>query len=263
MYTMQKTTLKVLFSTLAITLFIFGGSYYYYDSINSSEDPRILQARTLLQQYEKELEEDQPGLALGILDEIERIYRNTPGYEQSYEIGVILNNKATVYLVQLETKILEKQNLKKEEMIETLAKAEKHTLEALAIYEEWQAKIGPLNKEDLFSVTKANFSPNDPELKGYNIEELIVKRVDDLEVAQIETPRRISVSLTNLGFINRYKGDLLEAKKNYEKAIELWERNYTAKDNLNMLLNQPIKKRSIVDRLFPPDKNKEGEENNS
>ena len=45
-----------------------------------------------------------------------------------------------------------------------------------------------------------------------------------------------------------------QASKNYEAAIELWDRNYTAQDNLAILMNQPVQKRSIISRLFPPEK---------
>ncbi len=50
------------------------------------------------------------------------------------------------------------------------------------------------------------------------------------------------------------------ARRLYEKAIELWDRNYTAQDNLAILHNQPVKKRSMLSRLFPPEKDAENKD---
>jgi hypothetical protein len=40
----------------------------------------------------------------------------------------------------------------------------------------------------------------------------------------------------------------------YNNAIELWDRNLTAENNLNILLNRPQKKRNLIQTLFPPEK---------
>lgn len=260
---MKKGTRKVLIGTLTVTALIVVYSFFHYGQINSAEDPRILPAKKLLQKYEKQLEEDQGALALNILDEIVRIYTKTPGYDKSFEIGVMQNNMATVHLVDLETKILTDADIDKEEMLETLLIAQKHTLNAIEIYEKWMAEMGKMSEQQIREYIAPFFKKDDPAFKDADSQEVFEKRVQDILLAQIETKRRMSVSLTNLGFINRYKGNLEEAKKNYESAISLWERNYTAQDNLNMLLNKPIKKRSMIDKLFPPEKDKEKENKNS
>ncbi|MGI9536533.1 MAG: hypothetical protein ACR2PB_05645, partial [Desulfocapsaceae bacterium] len=102
---MQSGTKKVLAVVLTITASIFIGSYFYYDQINKAEDPRILPAKELFQIYDKELEGHEYVQSLSLLDQMLAIYRSTPGYEKSYEIGVLLNNTATVYLVEMETEI--------------------------------------------------------------------------------------------------------------------------------------------------------------
>jgi tetratricopeptide (TPR) repeat protein len=247
----------VLITTLIITIVIFIGSFFYYGNINSAEDPRVFQARKLLQRYEKQLEENQAGLAMALLEEMEQIYRSTPGYEKSYEVGVVLNNKATVYLVQIETQILEKAEIDRGEMLAGLDTAESFTQEALLIYKNWLEEMGDLQEDEIRRKLVPFFKKNDPAFHEVPVEDVLRKRVADCKLAQIETKRRMSVSLTNLGLINRYKGNLQEAKKNYEDALSLWERNYTAQDNLNMLMNVPVKKRSIVDKLFPPERKKE------
>lgn len=251
---MQSGTKKVLALVLTITASIFIGSYFYYGAINKAEDPRILPAKELFQQYDKDLESDEFVQALSLLDQMQTIYQNTPGYEQSYEIGVLLNNKATVYLVELETELLIGQEVSKPDMQKRLAVAKDYTNQAIALYEEWMAEMGSLSEDQIRAKISPYFDENDPAFGDLNVGTVLDKRVSLITDAQIETPRRLSVSLTNLGMINRYLGDLEEAKKNYEAAIELWDRNYTAMDNLNILTNQPVQKRSLISRLFPPER---------
>jgi tetratricopeptide (TPR) repeat protein len=257
---MQPGTKKVLSLVVTITATIFIGSYFYYDSINKSEDPRTLPAKELFLKYDKELESDEYVQALSMLDQMLAIYRATPGYEKSYEIGVLLNNKATVYLVELETEILTKEDVTKETLDTPLAVAADYTNEAIAIYENWMKDMGSLSEEQIKERISPYFKADDPAFGDMNVNKLLKKRVNLIVDAQLETPRRLSVSLTNLGMINRYLGNLEEAKANYEKAIELWDRNYTAQDNLAILHNQPVKKRSMLSRLFPPEKDAENKD---
>ena len=257
---MQSGTKKVLSLVVTITATIFIGSYFYYDAINKAEDPRILPAKELFLTYDKELESDEYIQALSLLDQMLAIYRSTPGYENSYEIGVLLNNKATVYLVELETELLTGENVDRQALIEPLMVAAEYTNEAIAIYENWMKDMGSLSEEQIKERISPYFKPDDPAFAGMKASKLLKKRVNLIADAQLETPRRLSVSLTNLGMISRYLGNLEEAKAHYEKAIELWDRNYTAQDNLAILLNQPVQKRSMISRRFPPerDENKEG-----
>lgn len=247
---MQPGTKKVLAITLTITATIFIGSYFYYGAVNKAEDPRILPAKELFQKYDKELESDEYVQALTLLDQVLAIYRTTPGYENSYEIGVLLNNKASVYLVELETELLTEKDVDKPLMHKSLVTAADYTRQAIAIYEAWMATTGSLSEDQIEKKLQPFFSDKDPAFSKIQAHKVLKKRVAAILDAQIETPRRISVSLTNLGMVNRYLGNLEEARTNYEQAIELWDRNYTAQDNLAVLLNQPVKKRSMISRLF-------------
>ncbi len=253
----QPGIVKVLIGTLTVVLLLLCYAVFHYGQINRSEDPRVIEARELLLKYEKGLESDDYGEALSILHAMESIYLRTPGYDKSYEIGVIQNNKASIYLVKLETAILSEEKVERAEMLETLSIAEKYTQNALQIYEQWLEEMGSLSREEIDKRIRPTFDPEDPYLKKANIENVITKRVDDIILAQVETKRRLSVTYANMGVVSRYKGELEEAKAYYEKALTLWDRNYTAKDNLNILMNQPIEKRSMIDRLFPPERSED------
>lgn len=252
----QKATLKVLIFIFVVVVIIFIGSFIYYDNINSKEDPRVLEAKNLQLQYEKGLESDQYGQALNLLDNMEDIYSRAPGYERSYEIGVILNNKASVYLVKLETDLLtlDQSALDKEKIINDLNIARELTTRAITNYDTWLKEMGNLSRDELMVKISPFFREDDDVFKGLDVEGIRTKRVEDLVAAQVETKRRLSVSYTNLGVIQRYSGQLEESKASYEKAIELWDRNYTAKDNLNTLMDLPREKRTLIDRLFPPER---------
>lgn len=252
---MRTTTLKVLIGTLCLTIIIFIVSFIYYDNINSCEDPRVLRARTLLLEYDKKLEENQTGLALTILNSMHEIYKQTPGYETSYEVGFVLNNIASVYLVKVETDLLtKKENVDTVDMNNSLDNAETYIKRSIEIYKKWIAEMGSLTKEEIKVKISPYFTPDDPALKQAGYQKVLDNRIEDILTAQIETSRRLSVAYANLGVIKRYQGNLDESKKSYETAISLWDKNYTAQDNLNMLMNKPVKKRSIISRLFPPDR---------
>ncbi|MCK4748009.1 MAG: tetratricopeptide repeat protein, partial [Bacteroidales bacterium] len=66
--------------------------------------------------------------------------------------------------------------------------------------------------------------------------------------------RRLSVCHTNLGVIYRHQGAYVEAAEEYQKALALWDRNLEAENNLNKLLNKPLKKRNMMQKLFPPNR---------
>jgi len=77
----------------------------------------------------------------------------------------------------------------------------------------------------------------------------------NIVAAQIETPRRLSVSLSNKGTIYHHMMKPDSSLTCYQLALSLWKDNRTAKSNLNVLMGgEPIKP-SLIELLFPPDKN--------
>ena len=82
----------------------------------------------------------------------------------------------------------------------------------------------------------------------------IKARTKDIEKAILENDRRLSVCYTNLGIVFRQREQYKQAAEQYKKALELWDRNLNAENNLNVLLGKPLKKRNIIQKLFPPER---------
>ena len=238
-----KTFLLIL--SLASGIIIASG-YVYYRQINRAEDPRIIDARLKMTEYNRLMADNEPDLALLLLDHVEDIYMNTPGYPESYEPGVIHNNRGSIFLIKAEKYFLEN---KKPDM-ENLAQARKHIEKGIQIYKGWLDKVTPMEKNRVRSMVLPCFQADDPAFTGLDLEKIIEKRVDDIMVSKTETLRRLSVSYTNLGIVFRYEGNPEESGECYKKAIELWPDNYVAKDNLNRLMGLPPEKRSIIRQIF-------------
>jgi tetratricopeptide (TPR) repeat protein len=188
--------------------------------------------------------------ALPLLDSIEIIFMKVPGYKESYEPGIVYNNRGSAYLsmaLYTSNDSIEKLRL--------LEKSEMNIDSGIAVYNTWIDKNNNLSEAELFKNAEQFFSPNDVAFKGRNVKKIILKRVEDLALAQKENPRRLSVCYTNLGTVQRHQYKQNEAAESYIKAIKLWKDNYTARNNFNVLMGKPPEDRSIIDQLFPPDKN--------
>ena len=237
---------KLLLPLILITGVIVASGYFYYRELNRAEDPRIIDARKKMTEYNKLMSENESGLALLVLDQVEDIYRNTSGYADSYELGVVLNNRGSVFLIKAETDMIN------EEKADTgsLALAEQYITSSIDVYTSWLEKIEPMEREEVYNMIWSFFPEDDPVFTNLDLEKIVEKRIDDIMVSKIETVRRLSVSYTNLGIVYRYKGNLEEAKVQYEKALELWSENHVAKDNLNQLFGLPPEKRNIIKQMF-------------
>jgi tetratricopeptide (TPR) repeat protein len=86
------------------------------------------------------------------------------------------------------------------------------------------------------------------------LDAIIRNRVKEIMSARIETPRRLSVSYTNLGIIKRHENEVEKAYDYYNKALELWDENHAAKNNMNILFGKPPEKQSVLRKLFPPER---------
>jgi tetratricopeptide (TPR) repeat protein len=243
-----KKVLVGIFIIICISLLV---AYIYYDGKNRAEDPRIVQTKFMFRQFDELMKENKSSSAIPLLDSIEIILVNVPGYKESYEQGIVYNDRGSAYL-----SMALYGSKDSTERVGLLEKAKKNIDSGIAIYNIWLDKNSALTKEELSQNAKPFFSENDLVFQGKNYNKILKKRVEDLILAQRETPRRLSVCYTNLGIIQRHQYKQNEAVESYIKAIKLWKDNFTARNNFNVLMGKPPKDRSIIDQLFPPDKNK-------
>ncbi len=257
-FTLQSGTKKVLYTVILITLGIVFFAYNHYQKINRSFDPRIVEAKKAFGNYNKLMASGNHDEAVKILDKIESIYTSVFGYEDSFEMGVIAVNKGSVYLVRVETEHLsENKTIIKENLALYLQFAREHSEKGLHIYQNWSDIVGKMDDHSINEYLKTMFHKEDPAFKGYDFNRILEKRFEEIKEAQTEINRRISVVYTNLGVIARYEQSNAESKKYYEEALRLWPENHVAENNLRALHGQKLKKRGVVDQLFPKERMEE------
>lgn len=225
-------------------------AWIYYGNINKAVDPRVKEAQVMYGRYNVYASENDFEKVLALLDSIQEVYSAVPHYAKSYELGVMQNNRASVFL----TKALADTTL--DEIRQNyFSLAEQHLLESITYYNRWINDFGNMTEEEISAYVDKEFR-SDPLLSGdKNIDAMIRKRVKDIQTAQIETPRRLSVSYSNLGIIKRHENEVEEAVDFYTRAIELWDENHAAKNNLNILFGKPVEKQGLLRKLFPPERN--------
>ena len=224
----------------------------YYKHVNNSIDPRILDARNLYENYNIYSQNSELDSVFHLLDTIEGIYNSTKHYNTSFETGVLYNNRAAAFLTMA---LYSESSLKDSTVQDSLIKlSEVAAQKSIDIYNAWLLIYEGKSAEEVEGIIIADFYSG---LELYNEQDkrkYLNKRIKEIIESQIETPRRLSVSYTNLGIIYRHKNLYEEAAQYYKKAIDLWDRNLTAENNLNLLLNRPIKKRSFIQKMFPPER---------
>ena len=229
----------------------------YYGKQNRSVDPRVVPARELYEGYNAYARTGNYHQVFALLDSIGQIYRGIPHYSQSFELGVLENNRAAALLTiaLYGDSIPEARNPMHDLSADSLlGLADHHVRKAIELYDRWNAEHDGLEKDEIREKIRGGFmqglEPADPELNAAYLE----ARIDEILEALQENKRRLSVCYTNLGLVCRIRGEYESAVKHYEHAIALWERNLDAENNLNRLLNRPLKKRNFIQRMFPPSK---------
>lgn len=225
-------------------------SYLYYKNVNESTDPRIVQARTLYEKYNAYAQSGAYESIFSLMDSIESIYKAIDHYKDSYEIGVLYNNRAASFL----TKVMYTEHMEVNAQDSLITLAENSAMRSIEIYEQWLEVFQDKNLEDIELFISDDFIKG---LENYNTKQkndYLKNRVKEIQDSRTETKRRLSVSYTNLGIIYRHKLQYEAAANCYKRAVDLWDRNLTAENNLNVLLGRPIKKRSFIQKMFPPDR---------
>ncbi len=222
-------------------------AWVYYSGINRGADPRVKDAKVLYGRYNVYAAGNDQEKILVLLDSIHDIFRSVAHYQNSYEIGVVLNNRASVYLTRAIS-----DTLAEEVRQHYFAMAEHELYRGIDYYQRWVSKFEALDQDSIEQVVYNDFM-SDPVISGdARAEAYIQQRVKDIILARAEMPRRLSVSYTNLGIIRRHENQVEEAVDYYVKALELWEDNLAAKNNLNIIFGRPVERHGLLRRLFPP-----------
>ena len=228
----------------------FSIAWIYYGNINKSVDPRVKPAQVMYGRYNLYASENNHAKVLELLDSIKEVYSTIPHYRNSYEMGVVFNNRASVFLTLALADTVNEEIRQHHFLL-----AEQYLKQSIRYYTGWMDEYGNKEESDVFEIVHAAFA-HDRLLKGNkHLDAIINNRVKEIKAAQVETPRRLSVSYANMGIIQRHQNELDEAVKYYVKALDLWGENLAARNNLNVLLGEPIEKQSFFRRLFPPDRN--------
>lgn len=248
----NKKNRVLILSMGALVFFGISISYFYYKSVNESTDPRIVDARTLYEKYNRYAQNNEFDSIFSLMDSIEWIYTSVDHYKNSYELGVLYNNRAASYL----TMALYSDSVEINYQDSLINLADIAAKKSIEIYTMWLGIFQDKSLDEIEKMISTDFCTG---LENYNPDQknkFLKNRVKEIQESQTETKRRLSVSYTNLGIIERYRLQYEEAANCYKKAIDLWDRNLTAENNLNILLARPIKKRSFIQKLFPPDRDK-------
>jgi hypothetical protein len=122
------------------------------------------------------------------------------------------------------------------------------------VYRRWIDQWGALSPEEIADKTASFMRVDDPAFRGKDFEKIRARRIKNINDARIETPRRLSVSLSNKGTIYRH---LLKPDSSlicFREALSLWNDNRIASSNLNVLMGGDPVKPTVIESLFPPDK---------
>jgi tetratricopeptide (TPR) repeat protein len=245
-------TRKILAITLSVALAAVIFAFFYYREVNRSEDPRVARAREYMAEYDRLSGGTESNALFHLLDSADLIYRSVPGYGSSFERGVIYNNKGSSFLV----KALYDSSLTESGKVAFLELSVTYGDSAIKVYSNWLDEWEDLSEEEIASRLMSEMSETDPAFAGLNFNSIFRKRVKDMMLARVETPRRLSVSYTNKGTAYRHMMMPDSALLWYEKALAIWKHNRTAESNLSVLLGGEPVKPGIIESLFPPDRNK-------
>jgi hypothetical protein len=251
-FTISKGTKVVLVITFSVSVLAILFAVFYYRDLNNLEDPRTKKARELIALYDKGSGIINDFSSFSLLDSANAVFRSYPDYESSFETGVIYNNKCSSLLLAA----IYDTTISSDEKSKMLDLSMSYCDSSIAVYNKWISDWESLTGDDIAEKIRPLINENDIHFEGLNFRRIFEKRVKDLISAQIETPRRLSVSLSNKGTIYRHKYLVDSALLCYQQALTLWKDNRTAKSNLSVLMGGEPVKPSIIESLFPPDKDK-------
>lgn len=251
-FIISKGTKVVLLITLLVSVAAIAAAIIYYSSVNLSEDPRIEKARMILDRYDRESDRYDLSYRFRLLDSADAVFNSLPEYSGSFERGVILNNRCSALLMSAlydsSVTVSEKNNI--------LELAMSYADSSIALYRRWIREWGKLTRNQVEERVRDEMETDHPRLEGRNIEKIISRRIDNQVIAQTETPRRLSVSISNRGIIFRHLMQPDSALACFTDALLLWKDNRVAKSNLSILMGGEPVTPGLIESLFPPDRKK-------
>ncbi len=251
-FIMTRGTRVILAITLSVSAAAIIFAVFYYRTVNRAADPRVKKAGEYLQLYDRVAGRKESIDSFYLLDSAAAIYRSFPDYRESFETGVIYNNKCSSLLLNAIYDTLISEYEKKT----LLSLSMLYCDSSMSVYKKWLADWKDLTPREIEKRIKPYMRPDDPVFKGFNYDRILSRRVKDIGLAGIETLRRLSVSLTNRGMIFRHMMMPDSSIWCYREALDLWKDNRTAKSNLNVLMGGEPVKPGIIESLFPPDRRK-------
>ncbi len=252
----KKSLILILGSIVIVGIAI---AKLYYNNINSANDPRIVEARELYGKYDTYAESNDFNAIFQLLDSVENIYQSIEHYKSSYEIGVLYNNRSAAYLAMA---IFHEDNSLSLDGITILSKDTLFSLsqgaaqKSIDIYSKWLDTFADKDEDAIHNLIMKDFLIGLNAYSTKDQERFKSSRIKEVQEAQLETLRRLSVAYTNLGIVMRHREKYELAMEYYKKAMDLWDRNLAAENSLNALLGQPMKKRNFIEKLLPPPKDK-------
>lgn len=252
----RSTRALILIMLALVTIGIFIARTYYRHQ-NAAVDPRIKEARVLYLKYNDYAASGDYYTVIALLDSIESIYSASSDYSHAYEMGVLYNNRGAIQLtIALYSDSIDKADnpyygFPEDSLINM---AESNINYAIGIYNEWIYLYEDMDQDQIRELIEPGIVAGIDLLYGDMIQDIIDARAKEIYKTIAESGRRLSVCYTNLGVIYRQRGEFEKAIRQYEKALELWDRNLDAENNINILLGHPLKKRNIIQKLFPPDR---------
>ncbi len=163
-FRMSKGTRVILTITLSVSVMAIIFALFYYRNLNNSEDPRIRKAKKYLLEFDKVSGKENFYAGILLLDSANKIFKSYPDYESSYEIGVILNNKCSAFIITAlyDTSIMdfEKKTL--------LSIAMKYCDSSISNYTAWITKWDSLSGETIEKNLQLQMDESDPVFKDVN-----------------------------------------------------------------------------------------------
>ncbi|MFW5656529.1 MAG: tetratricopeptide repeat protein [Bacteroidota bacterium] len=235
----------------AFFVMVIGFVYLQTEKSEKSEDPRIKTARELYNSYNTFVSENDTYEVLSLIDSIEHIFLSIPHYRESFEMGVLYNNRSAIYISMYLEQIKNTNEPDVQMPLDSLLiVAEVYANKSIESYKHWMARFEDKTESEIRKLIQSDFFTG---LDKYTYKEqqiFLKKRVQTVQKAMQEFPRRLSIVYTNLGIINRHCERYSQAVELYTKALELWGNNLTAENNRNILLGEPVKKHRVIDKFI-------------